>query len=68
MTIRVKDFDVEKLDRKIAKIDAWYDRHTRLWCIELQNKDGYQIGEAIWVYGKTDKDATVAELREEYNI
>lgn len=62
------DVEAVEFDETVTQIDAWYDRHTRLWCIEKQNKDGYQVGDAIWVYGSKDKDITVADLKAEYGI
>lgn len=55
-------------DEKVVSIDAWYDRHTRLYCIQLLNKDGYQVGNAIWCPDKETKNKEVADLRIEYNI
>ena len=67
MTIKILA-DAEDFDSNVTQIDAWYDRHTRLWCIQLKNKDGDQIGDAVWCYGKTDKDMTVKQLRDEYGL
>ena len=58
----------EEFDETVVSIDAWYDRHTRDWCIQKLNKDGYQIGDAIRVCGKTVKDNVVKELKEEFGI
>ncbi|MBQ6679512.1 MAG: hypothetical protein IJM76_05760 [Lachnospiraceae bacterium] len=52
-------------DDRVVSVDAWYDRHTRLWVIERLNKDGYQIGDAIYVYGKKDAMEIKAELERE---
>lgn len=60
--------DWEPFDEVVTQIDAWYDKHQRLWIIELQNKDGYQVGDALIGYGKQWKDQTVAELKAEYGI
>lgn len=67
MTIRIIG-DSKPFDYEVAGIDAWYDRHTRDWCIELLNKDGYQVGDAIRVGDKETKNAVVKELREEYGL
>lgn len=67
MTIRIIG-ESKPFDYKVAGIDAWYDRHTRDWCIELLNKDGYQVGDAIRVGDKETKNAVVKELREEYGL
>ena len=55
-------------DETVAKIDAWYDRHTRDWCIQLLNKDGYQIGDAYREGTKEGKDYMVNSLKEEYGL
>lgn len=62
--IRIHE-EYEPFDTKVTKIDAWYDRHSRAWCIQKLNKDGYQVGDAIWVGDKASKDAVVKELQEE---
>lgn len=52
MIFEIKDWDGTGIDETIVEIDAWYDRHTKLWVIQKLNKDGYQIGDAEYVYGK----------------
>lgn len=69
MAFTIKGYDYEReRKKKVVSVDAWYDRHTRLWCIQLEDENGYQIGDAEWVYGKTDAMARKAELEAEYNI
>lgn len=65
MTIEVGEYE---FDEKVVKIDAWYDRHTRDYCIQLLNAEGYQVGNSIRVGNKIDKDITVSELKKEYNL
>ena len=55
-------------DETVYEIDPWYDRHTKLWCIEKLNKDGYQIGDAVWVCGKKDAKRVTKELEDEFNV
>ena len=57
-----------ELDETITDVDVWYDRRTRLWVIQKLNKNGYQIGNAIFVYGKKSAMETAEEIRKEYNI
>ena len=57
-----------ELDENITALDMWYDRHTKLWVIQKLNKDGYQIGDAVIVYGKKSAMETAEEIRKEYNI
>lgn len=67
MIIRIKD-EYKPFDTRVVKIEAWYDRHTKDYCIQLLNKDGYQIGDSIRVGTKEDKNHVVRELKEEYNL
>lgn len=60
--------DMEAFDSKVVKIDAWYDRHGRQYCIELLNKDGFQVGDAIYVGNKADKDCEVEYLKKVYSL
>lgn len=57
-----------EFDEKVVKVDAWYDRHTRDWCIQLLNKDGYQVGDAERMCGKKAVEEEVKYLREKYGI
>jgi hypothetical protein len=71
MRFKVNGVDVQdlpELDERVVKIDAWYDRHTRSYCIQKLNKEGYQVGDAIYVGNKTDKNSVVKELTEEYGL
>lgn len=68
MTIRIEGFKEEQFDETVASIDAWYDRHTRLWIIQKLNKEGYQIGDASYVYGKKLAMQVTAELKEQYGL
>lgn len=69
MKIRIVGFDVSKqFDETVVKIDAWYDKHTRLWVVQKLNKDGYQVGDADYVYGKTNAMEEKAELEKKYNL
>ena len=60
--------DLEAFDEKVVKIEVWYYRHGRQWCIELLNKDGFQVGDAIYVGNKEDKDCEVKYLKELYQL
>lgn len=60
--------DYEPFDTKVVAIDVWYDRHGRDYCIELLNKDGFQVGDAIYVGNKADKNQIVKELKAQYGI
>lgn len=57
-----------EFDEKVVAIDVWYDRHTRDYCIQLLNADGYQVGDSIRVGTKQDRDAEVSYLKEKYNL
>lgn len=60
--------DLQEFDEQVVKIDAWYDRHTRSYCIQKLNKDGYQVGDAVYVGNKADKDSAVRGLKAEYRL
>ena len=68
MTFTIVDEDAMEFDTAVTSVDAWYDKHTRLWVVQLLNKDGYQVGDAQYVYGKAEAKAVKAELEKEYNI
>ena len=63
-----KEIGTLQFDEKVVKIDAWYDRHTRDWCIQKLNSEGYQVGDSIRVGDKVSKDTIVKELIEEYDL
>ena len=68
MGILIINEEYQDFDETVIKIDAWYDRHTRDWCIQLLNKDGYQVGNAYMVGTKDSKEAMVRDLKEEYGL
>lgn len=57
-----------EFDEKVVTIDVWYDRHTRDYCIQLLNAEGYQVGDSVRVGTKQDRDAEVKYLKEKYNL
>ena len=63
MTFKIKGFtDTEPI---ATHVDAWYDRHTRLWVIQKLTDEGYQVGDAVYVYGKADAMETKKQMEEE---
>lgn len=46
---------------RIAKIDSWYDRHTRSWVIQKKDAEGNQIGAADYAGTKADRDAYIRD-------
>lgn len=67
MTFEINEEYIE-FDEKVVKIDAWYDKHTRLWVIQKLNKEGYQIGDALYIYGKASAMIEKKNLEEEYGL
>ena len=67
MEIHIDGIDVD-FDETVVEIDAWYDRHTRDYCIQCLNRDGYQVGDAIRVGDKKSKEVIVEDLRREYGV
>lgn len=55
-------------DETVAYIDCWYDRHTRLWVLQKMNKDGCQLGDAEYVYGKAGALERKKELEAKFGI
>lgn len=55
-------------DETIVKVDTWYDRHQRIWVTQLKNKDGYQIGNAIYSFSKAEAKETTKDLMNEYGL
>lgn len=68
MGILIIDEEYQEFDETVVRIDAWYDRHTRDWCIQLLNKDGYQVEDAYRVGTKDGKEAMVRDLETEYGL
>lgn len=68
VTIDLRNFECDEFDEVVVKIDTWYDRHTRLWVTQKLNKDGFQIGDAVYTYGKKDAIKVTEELKAKYNI
>lgn len=66
--INLKNYEAPEFDETVATIDCWYDRHERLWVLQKLNKDGYQVGDAMYVYGKKDAKKFADDLRREYGI
>lgn len=60
--------NLPEFDETVVKIEAWYDRHTKDYCIQLKNKDNYQVGNSIRVGTKKDKNSEVERLKKEYNL
>ena len=64
----LNDDAYEPFDDKVVKIDAWYDRHTRDWVIQILNKDGYDVTDCVRVGDKKTKDMVVSDLKAQYGI
>lgn len=60
--------DDTEFDENVVSIDTWYDRYTKLWVIQKLNKDGYQVGDADYVYGKQTAMKETEELKKKYGI
>jgi hypothetical protein len=57
-----------KFDDTISKIDLLYRRDWKSWGIIKRNAQGFQIGDADWVYSKKEAVAFKKELEKEYKI
>lgn len=60
--------DYEPFDETVSNVVAWYDRHTRDYVIQLLNKEGFQIGDAIRCPDKKAKDSEVEYLKKTYRL
>lgn len=65
MTFSIVGWDPDQEERKATHVDAWYDRHTRLWVVQCLDDEGYQVGDATYVYGKASAMITKAQLEGE---
>ena len=68
ISFRVRGFESPAFDEKIAYIDCWYDRHTRLWVLQKMNKEGFQIGDAYYIYGKKEAQEYKKQLEQEAGL
>ena len=44
----------ETFDETVSEVKMWYDRHERSWRVWAENAEGYQIGDAYYVYSKQE--------------
>ena len=70
LKFHVRGFNPENdcLDEVVTDVVAWYDRHTRLWIVQKFNKDGFQIGDALFIAGKRNAMDEANRLRQELGI
>lgn len=69
-TIRInlkRDDDYER-NNNAAKIEMWYDRHRKEWVLYPVDKDGNQMSEASYGFGKKDAIETKKHLEEIWGI
>ncbi len=53
-------------EAQTVKIEMWYDRSRRNWVLYPVDKDGNQITEAIYGFGKKEALKLKKELEAEY--
>ena len=46
-------------------IDSWYDRHTKDYVIQVKDDEGNQIGEAVRVGNKEERDYIIRLMEQE---
>lgn len=49
-------------------VEIWWDRHSRNWIVQVKTKEGYQVGNAVYVYTKPQAKEIQKELENEYGI
>lgn len=42
------------IERSSNWVDVWYDHATRNWVVQRKDKDGNQIGDADYVYSRSE--------------
>jgi hypothetical protein len=53
---------------KPSSIRKWYNRSQRSWVVQLLDKEENQIGNATYVYSKSEAEDEVNRLKKEYNL
>lgn len=51
--------------RGTKMIDTWYDRHTKDYVIQVKDDEGNQIGEAVRVGNRQERDNLVRLMEQE---
>ena len=46
-------------------IDSWYDRHTKDYVFQVKDDEGNQIGEAVRVGNKEERDYIIRLMEQE---
>jgi hypothetical protein len=46
--------DRKEIDMTPHHVDMYYDKNTRFWILQLQTKEGYQIGDAEYISEKNN--------------
>ena len=49
-------------------IDMWYDKHLKLWTLQVKDKYNNQIGKSEYVTGKKNALKEKEELEQKYNL
>jgi hypothetical protein len=62
------DYEIKYYNAKPFSIDMWYNRHERSWVVRVMDEEGNQIGDATYVYSKSEALDQVKIWKEEYGI
>lgn len=62
--IELKDSE----ERIPTTVDRWYDRRTSSWIVQLKDREGNQIGQAVYVGTRREAEKQEADWKKEYNI
>ena len=63
--VKIIEWTGESVVKKAVKVDAYWDRFSRSYIIQKLDENGYQVGDAICVGNKADRDVVVADLMRE---
>ena len=55
----------ERTGREAVAVDMWYDRHYRHWVLYPVSKEGYQLAEATYAFGKAEAKETRRDMERE---
>jgi hypothetical protein len=64
MTIKIKGYEHEIIERKAVKAECWYDRHRREWVLCPVDDEGNQLCEAQYAFSKAEAKRMKNDIEE----
>ena len=69
MAIKINGVEyIPEEEKEAVAVDMWYDRSRREWVLYPIDKEGNQLAEAKYGFGKKEAMLIKKDLEEEYNI